>query len=223
MNRRRNPRRPQRLLARFWLPGEVEARRGYTTNVSATGVHVETRQPLPAGSRVRLEMSQGERGWMVEGVVAHRTVAHPELAKVKPQGMGVRFLSTVELVEEILGPLAEAAPARSTAAPAAAPPEDDGPLRVRFATAREFLQIFARDLSAGRLFVPTSRPARLDATIDLALELPPPLVGEPLLLKVRVVQRFDMPPGLGVEVLDLPGTLARLAPLVAEVRAWSGR
>jgi Tfp pilus assembly protein PilZ len=220
VNRRRSPRRPQRLLARFWIPGELEPRRGYTTNVSSGGVHVETRNPLPAGARLRLEMVHGGRGWMVEGVVARRTVVHPELAKVVPPGMGVRFLSAEELVSEMLVP--------NPSSPPVTPPEPaesagdapvEGPYRVRFAGSREFLEVFERDLAAGGLFVPTLRPATLNATVDLALELPPPLAGEPLLLRVRIVRRFDHPAGLGVEVLDLKAALARLAPLVEELRA----
>jgi hypothetical protein len=101
MNRRRSLRHSRRLQVQFWQPGE-EVRRGVTTNVSATGMHIATIDPLPPASRVRIEVVHGAQGFLVEGVVAHRRSVHPELTRVAVSGMGVRLLMPDELIAELL-------------------------------------------------------------------------------------------------------------------------
>jgi Tfp pilus assembly protein PilZ len=203
-NRRRSDRVPKRVEVQFWQMGE-KIRRGYSTNISARGMHITTANPLPPRSRLRIEVFDGQRGFLVEGVVAHRRLVAPELMKVTPPGMGVRFLSPDELVHELLPP--EGAAGTRT-------------FSVHFATAREFLDVYERDIANGGLFVATSQPCRLREQVRIALHPPGPSP-TPLLLPARVVQRFEPGPGggavlegMGVELLDLSETLARLRPIV---------
>ena len=71
MSRRISPRRPRRVQVQFWKRGEPHAYPGYTTNISLTGMFIGTRSPLPPGTRLRIEVLEGDRGFMVEGVVMH--------------------------------------------------------------------------------------------------------------------------------------------------------
>jgi len=225
MNRRRSERVSRRVEVQFWQVGQ-KILRGYSTNISATGMHIATANPLPPRARLRIEVLHGDRGFLIEGVVAHRRAVHPELMKVQPPGMGVRFLSPDELIREIFpleGALAPAPDVVDPTAPQEAheaqQDEDVRTFSVRFASAKDFLGIYHRDIVNGGLFVATSRPGRMREIVRIELHPPDP-VPEAILLPARVVQRFQPQPGtgpilvgMGVELLDLPETLARLQPI----------
>ena len=230
MNRRRSVRQSRRVQVEFWQPGE-HAHRGYTTNLSASGMHIATPHPLPPRSRLRIEVIHGDRGFLVEGVVAHRRAVHPELARVTQAGMGVRFLSPAELIDELFPPEPFDAPGAVATAgnanqPARAEPAVDGRIfSVRFASAKDFLGIYRRDIVNGGLFVATGRPGRLHEVVNVEL-FPPEAAAEPVLVQARVVQRFQPQPGsgailigMGVELLDLPALIERLQPVIDRLEA----
>jgi hypothetical protein len=75
---------------------------GYTTNISMTGMFIATNSPLPSGARIRVEVIDRDRGFMVEGVVAHARKLQAELARLGQSGMGVRFLTVEDLVRELM-------------------------------------------------------------------------------------------------------------------------
>jgi len=102
MSRRRAARRARRVQVHFWKHGEATSYVGYTTNISMTGMFVATNSPLPPGARIRVEVVERDRGFMVEGVVAHARKVRAEPARVTRSGMGVRFLSVEELVRELI-------------------------------------------------------------------------------------------------------------------------
>ncbi|HEV7784797.1 MAG TPA: PilZ domain-containing protein, partial [Thermoanaerobaculia bacterium] len=102
MSRRRAVRRPRRVQVSFWRRGDATAYIGYTTNISVTGMFVATNSPMAGGSRIRVEVVDRDRGFMVEGVVAHARKFHVDLARVSLSGMGVRFLTVEELVRELI-------------------------------------------------------------------------------------------------------------------------
>ncbi|HEX4496658.1 MAG TPA: PilZ domain-containing protein [Thermoanaerobaculia bacterium] len=101
-SRRRAVRRPRRVQVQFWRQGDPAAYVGYTTNISLTGMFIATNNPIPSGSRIRVEVIDRDRGFMVEGLVAHARKMQPELARLNQSGMGVRFLSVEELVRELM-------------------------------------------------------------------------------------------------------------------------
>lgn len=224
MNRRRSETRvPRRVEVQFWQVGQ-KIHRGYSTNISAGGMHISTANPLPPQARLRIEVVHGDRGFLIEGVVAHRRAVHPELMKVTPPGMGVRFLSPEELIREIFpvdgGGKAGAVVGGGT--PEAPEEPRSGDVRtftVRFASAKDFLGIYQRDIVNGGLFVATSRPGRMRELVRIELHPPGPSPA-PIQLPARVVQRFEPEPGSGailvgmaVELLDLPAALDRLRPI----------
>jgi hypothetical protein len=228
-----------------------------------TGMFIATNSPMPQGTRVRVEVMDQDRGFMVEGVVAHARRIRGDLARLQQSGMGVRFLSVEELVRELIPaayeteeippsppPVVRTPPPAPVPPPpaAAAPPMPEpmpvppahpappaGPIEgsagtfsVRFEGTEEFLEVFRRDIQQGGLFVATRYPARLQETV--IVELHPPLPGAPpVLMRARVVQRFDpgageagpgfnLLAGMGLELMDLPAVIQRLQPIVERLR-----
>ncbi len=263
MSRRRATRRARRVQVHFWRQGEPTSYVGYTTNISTTGMFIATNSPIPSGVRVRVEVLDRDRGFMVEGVVAHARKVRAELAAVTQSGMGVRFLSVEELVRELIpavfgqteeiprnadrgsfSPGQEASPGLEIPEPPPmpepervrpAPPSPaaerttapftatGGAFSIRFATSEEFLEVYRRDILQGGLFVSTRFPARLQEMVSV--ELHPPLAfAEPVLIRARVVQRFEpgndsagspnLLAGMGLELIDLPALVERLQPVV---------
>ena len=127
MSRRRSARRPRRVSVQFWKQGDPHPYPGFTTNVSMTGMFIGTRSPLPSGTRIRIEVLV-ERGFMIEGVVAHARKIRGDLIQISQSGMGVRFLSVEELVGEVLpglgGGVAEAVPPPPRVSPELLPEEE---------------------------------------------------------------------------------------------------
>jgi Tfp pilus assembly protein PilZ len=275
MSRRRATRRARRVQVHFWKQGEPTAYVGYTTNISMTGMFVATNSPMPSGTRIRVEVIDRDRGFMVEGVVAHARKVRSELAAITQSGMGVRFLSVEELVRELipaaygqteeiphnadrgshstspnLGAEPEVAepPLEPVPAPAAPPAREPirtpsppavttsappptrtapiaasgGTFSIRFTNADEFLEVYRRDILQGGLFVSTRYPAKMQETVSVELH-PPIAFAEPVVIRARVVQRFEpgtdassvnLLAGMGLELMDLPALIERLQPLV---------
>jgi hypothetical protein len=96
---------------------------------------------------------------------------------------------------------------------------------VRFSGIEEFLEVYRRDILHGGLFVSTLYPARLQETVSVEM-FPPGPVAQPVLVRARVVQRFEpqadsgpnLLSGMGLELLDLPELLAALGPVVQRLR-----
>ena len=222
MSRRRSVRRTRRLQVTFWRRGDPHGYPGFTTNISTSGMFIGTHHPLSQGTRLRIEVLDRERGFMVEGVVAHARRGSVDVGRLTPSGMGVRFLSVEDLVRELV-PGVEGEE-RPDAAPAGAPPGGERVFNVRFAGAAQFLEVFRRDLANGGLFVATPEPARLQEVVTI--DLHPPEPGAPAIrCRARVVHRAEPRPmsglggpnllaGMGVELLDTQAVCERLRPLI---------
>src|SRR5215207_745203 len=102
MTRRVSPRRPRRVQVQFWKRGEPHTYPGYTTNISTTGMFLATNSPQPPGTRLRIEVLEGDRGFMLEGVVAHARKTRSDMMRMSQPGMGVRFLAVEDLVRELI-------------------------------------------------------------------------------------------------------------------------
>lgn len=99
---RRSIRRPRRVQVQFWKRGELQAIPGYTTNISTTGMFIATTSPQTPGTRLRVEVIDGNHGFMVEGVVVHSRKVRGDMMRLTHPGMGIRFLSVEELVRELI-------------------------------------------------------------------------------------------------------------------------
>jgi Tfp pilus assembly protein PilZ len=102
MTKRLAVRRPRRVQVSFWRRGDPTSYIGYTTNISVTGMFIATNSPVAGGSRIRVEVVDRDRGFVVEGVVAHARKISGDMTRVSLSGMGVRFLTVEELVRELI-------------------------------------------------------------------------------------------------------------------------
>ncbi len=186
------------MAVRIWRLGEDRPAVGHTVNLSPGGMFIGTSRPPRSGERVRVEVVDPERGFVVEAVVTHSHDVPPELRKIKEPGMGVRFLQPEELIRPVTRPLtaeqAEAPasppeippvePEVNVAVPAAPnlvvrtlPPAELGAqalagFAMRFASKAHFLDTLRRDMQHGGLFLPTSEPATLNQVVLVELEVP---------------------------------------------------
>ncbi len=96
---------------------------------------------------------------------------------------------------------------------------------MHFSGVEEFLEVYRRDILQGGLFVSTLFPARLQETVSVEMFPPGPVV-QPILVRARVVQRFEpqadsgpnLLSGMGLELLELPALLQTLGPVVQRLR-----
>lgn len=103
MNQRTTPRYSRHLQVRFRPRDEDRSYAGYTTNISRSGMFIKTNFPCAPGARVRIEVNAPDDHFTVEGRVVHAAKVAPSLEKIRPSGMGVRFLPAEELVGDLLG------------------------------------------------------------------------------------------------------------------------
>ncbi len=217
MERRERERRPRRVQVKFWPRETQKCYRGYSANISAGGMYIDTHHNLPPrGARVRLEV--GEDGFMVEAVVARVNKSHQAML---PSGMGVRFLEIEELVGELIPEIG------STEKAPDMPPLPEGSYRLRFTDKDQFLQVYHRDLATGGLFIPTDDPAPLNEVITVELSVAG-VDAAPVRFQARVVHRLDphtpggadnLIAGMGVELLAFEKTLKDMWTLVAQLEA----
>jgi Tfp pilus assembly protein PilZ len=215
MTRRTSERHQRRVEVRFWRRGNPQPHSGYSVDVSKSGMFLGTSVPLEPGERVRLEVLDREKGFIIEGQVARIHRVALALRHLEQPGVGIRFLVPAELVGDLLqgskprmtgsstgltrppgvaGPAPTAAPrdpAPASAAPApAAGTRPPRAIAVEFVDRAAFLAVYHRDIAAGGLFLTSDSPASLHETVLIDLR-PPVAPGAPLLFEARVVHRQD--------------------------------
>jgi Tfp pilus assembly protein PilZ len=208
---RTHPRFQRHVQVRFRPRHENKTFAGFTTNLSRAGMFIKTNFPSPIGSRLHIEVEDGRGGFSVEGAVVHAYKVSPALEKLRPSGMGVRFLPVDELVTTLLP------------APPPAPDAKNrgGPFIVTFDDIEMFVAAVETDIAEGGLFVPTDRPAPLDSIVEVELRLPPP-VARPVVVAARVVLLVPggsgRPGGMGVAFREPRGVFETLRPLAEGLR-----
>jgi hypothetical protein len=173
-DKREARRRRSRLQVRFWND-DFEAC-AFTTDVSDTGLLVESARRLEPGTRLHIELELGPRTYLSEAVVARRQDV-PQYAQsfFKP-ALGLRFLGLGEVMAEVPEPVVEAAPEPAPAAGAAgAATSGSRPTHaVDLRDPARLRKLFERDLSKGALLVRTANPPALRSALCVVLRLPPP-------------------------------------------------
>ncbi|MEE8522968.1 MAG: PilZ domain-containing protein [Thermoanaerobaculia bacterium] len=93
---------PRRLQVRFRSVNEEDFKVGYTTNISQTGMFVATIRPLPPGTHLKLEIGPKEKAVGLDAEVVHARKVAAVWQKIRPSGMGVRFLESQKSSAELL-------------------------------------------------------------------------------------------------------------------------
>lgn len=182
MERRDNRRFARRLTVKFCRQGTAQAYQGFTTNISFGGLFLGTNVALERGERLRLEIGDREKGFVIEGQVVRLERVPLALRQLRQQGVGVRFLTPVELVADLFPTRAVSTPEAGPrpAAPVPAEPkaaqevviDPDGLVRVTIRHLEELRRVVEQDLAYGGLFVPTERPLPVDCECTLELHVP---------------------------------------------------
>ena len=165
MDKRQTPRYKRRIQLRFWSADDRNPRKGFTHNVSVSGMFIASTSPFKPGTRIFVEIPTTIEKLVLQAEVRNAARVDPMLQKVKPSGMGIRFLTVEELMAELLklkkSPIdEEIEPAEEEAeAEAEESQELQGTvLAVDFATPHDFANIYERDIKYGGLFIPTAEP-----------------------------------------------------------------
>lgn len=201
---------PRRVQVRFWAESNPETSyAGYSRNISATGMFIATIHPHRPGSRMVIEFREEGETFAVPAVVAHSAKVSPLLQSVRPSGMGVRFSERSRALEQLL-PVGEANVV-----------DDDKRtiFPIYFSDVDELLEVYQRDIRNGGLFVPTSRPAEMDAEVSVELNLPQASKSVVTVI-AKVVHRTEEGPnpGMGVAFSSPESVVSGLFELVQEVR-----
>ena len=83
---------PRRFPVKFRLIGASETHVGYSTNISQTGMFVATMRPEKPGTEIDLELTGKKHRMRLDAVVVHARKVPAVWQRLRPSGMGVRFL-----------------------------------------------------------------------------------------------------------------------------------
>ncbi len=213
----------RRRDTRYSIPFPVQLAHGrrtlslLTADVSYGGVFLCTDSPLPLMQLVgvQLVLPIGDRALAAHGMTVH--VVTPDNAQGRIPGLGVQFYALDHTTRDSWEVFVRHVEANCPQSPDQAPlrlPRGFTPepvrrrferhtavLRVEPATLDELEELYTRDISTGRIFVPSALelPARARVVVYVAH----PVTGRPFLLEGSVLDRTDAPRGLQIELLHV--------------------
>lgn len=194
MEKRKNRRHSRRLRVRY---GEAAfEQQGFSADVSATGMFIQSSAIPKVGSRLHIEVTfDGEQRLFFEGVVARQKIVSAELRHVLKGGFGVRFLGGVELLPELV-PSLKLASRRG--------------LTLRYETRAALADAWKTDLARGGVFAWSEKIHPVNTVVLVDVDLP--FVGQRLSFEARVMHVVDenTRAGLTLMFVDVPSTLAAL-------------
>ena len=82
----------RRFQVKFRPIGQQTSHIGYTTDISQTGMFISTIRPLGPGTELDVEISDKRHSLRLDAIVVHARKVPPMWQRVRPSGMGVRFL-----------------------------------------------------------------------------------------------------------------------------------
>ena len=184
----------------YWRPGESYCHSGFTSDVSTSGMFLATDEPLPTGSRIRISIGASDLGFFVEGEVTYSRKRRSDRPTPGRRGMGVRFLPIVRVLSKLVPELGASLAQHAN-------PSEEGLFHVVYADAKQFLEVYDRDVTTGGLFVATQRPAEVSEDIEIEVTVAHSGL-RPLRLSGAVVYRAEpadeahanLMAGMGVEL-----------------------
>jgi Tfp pilus assembly protein PilZ len=88
--KRTRDRAKKRVMVRYGV--DEPSRTGFTTNISPTGMQIQTNQVFKPGTTIHIEVRFSDRSFHLRARVVWAKKATPMLAQIVPSGMGVQFL-----------------------------------------------------------------------------------------------------------------------------------
>lgn len=160
MDKRKTPRYKRRIQLRFWSSDDRNPRKGFTHNVSVAGMFIASNAPFKPGTRIFVEIPTSTEKMILQAEVRNSARVDPLLQKVKPSGMGIRFLTSEELMAELLKlkkPPGEEKEVGEEAEVEESQGLQGAVLTVTFTTPHDLANTYERDIRYGGLFVPTDQ------------------------------------------------------------------
>jgi Tfp pilus assembly protein PilZ len=180
--RRDGPRVPNVIPLRVY--GSDAGFLGATRDLSRTGVFVEAEEVPQLGQQLHLEFTLPDRTFHQECVVV-RVADGDGATSANPRGFAARFLPVTELL----------ASARSH--PGQVVPGE--PLALELDDPAELAAVYLDQIKKGGLFVPTLQPVAENSVVWIELRRHDDALHR---ARGRVIQCFDDPPGVGVQLLN---------------------
>lgn len=203
--RRKNKRFRKRLKVRYWWK-DFEGT-GFTTDISDTGLLIETSKTIEIGTRVHIEVSYDDESFFGDVIIVRQKIYPRQARSLFKPALGARFLKVTEVVG--LG----GTKAKAAAAPEQAPPVPDHiPMQVDLRDAETLAEIYERDVKHGGLRVVTTEMPELQSDVEVPVLLPEPH-GE-IVCRGLVVKLFEDPPGFSVHLEDVDAVRARLVEIM---------
>lgn len=194
MNKRKHPRFKRRIQLRFWSLEDRSIRKGFTHNVSVAGMFIASSAPFKPGTRIFVEIPSPVEKLILQAEVRYAARVDPMLQKVKPSGMGVRFLTVEELMAELLRvkkPVTdETEQVEEEEVEAAEVKELVGPvLTLTYTKPHDLANSFKRDIKYGGLFIPTDRNVSQDdeVVVEFLFDWDPSLA---IRVQATVIKKF---------------------------------
>lgn len=199
MEKRRHRRYSKRFKVNFGEKAFTHT--GFSGDVSATGMFIVTAQAAKVGSRQHLQiMLDGDRCVYAEGVVARLALVAPELRQIMKGGFGVRYLSGVEMMAEMVPHL-----------------KDKTRIELIYPTQEEFAKAFETELKRGGVFAWTEKQHAIDTIINVEVEAP--FVKRTLSFEARVIHVVPGPDGrhgTALMFIDANGAITGLSSLLGK-------
>ena len=168
----RSPRRSLRFPVRFWTD-ELQGR-GFTKDVSGSGLLIETSQVVDPGVRLQVDIELARTTYLSTCVVVRKEARHPQVRPVLTPKMGVRFLSFGEVMSDL------------------GSGESPRRLEIDLRDPQILRDTYARDVKRGGLRVPCREAHEVGAEIVVPMLLPEP--HGTIDCRCTVVRQYDDPP-----------------------------
>ena len=172
-----------RLQVHYWAAG-IDGR-GFTRNVSDSGLLIETAGTAEVGQRLHLEVFAPDDHYFAEGVIARRARAHPTARPVRTPAIGVRFLRLGEALTLNIGAF-----------------------EVDLRDPKALEEAYERDIKHGGIRVPSLALHEVGEEVVVPLVLPPP--HGKIECRATVVRIYDDPQGVAVKLIDVDAARARI-------------
>ena len=188
----RSPRRYLRFPVRFWTD-ELQGR-GFTKDVSGSGLLIETTQAMDPGVRLQVEIELDRTTYMSTCVVVRKEARHPGVRAVFTPKMGVRFVSFSEVISDL---------------------GDDVPaprLGVDLSDPQTLRETYERDIKLGGLRVPCREAHEIGTEIMVPVQLPEPHGA--IDCRCTVVRQYQDPPEIAVLLIEVDAVRARLLEII---------
>ena len=152
----------KRSQVRYWIGDDSRARNAFCNDVSATGAFIVTPHPPVRGTELRLKIIDDSAVLDFHAVVARRAWVAPDLRRLGPTGMGVRFLTHDELIRRLTTSGEQREPAMS----------EEGVYRLVLEDDKGLLERYAREIAQGGLLIPTDDLPPLNNSVVIQFVLP---------------------------------------------------